>query len=658
MDQSLTTDLHDEVLRIGDWLLARTLRHPQGWSWKTIRQEGTRISWKEQDNVYNGVGGIVLFFLALYQYTRQEKYLEAARQGTRWMVDRYERESSTSFALLTGSFSLPWVLLRLHAVTQESEFLIQAQRQVASPALDQFSSSPLVEFINGTSGTLLGLMHLHAASPHDWLLVKIAQYVEALVRQIHHGRQGVYWDRGPNNVHGLCGLSHGAGGIGWVFLEVGRYFNNPAFSRIAAQAFAYEDQFYDTRFGNWYDLRRGIFTDRDEEDYRTAYAQGDLEFFTSQKDMNAWCHGAVGIGLCRLRAHQLGEGPLFPVERALEKTIRTDVEAQRWASPTLCHGSGGNAELFIEAARVLKEPHYRTLAETVAQRALRSYWERGFYPSGTQSPEEDTSLYLGTAGIGYFYLRLLSPENTPSVLLPVLDSTPHRVADASSFLRVTPEELQQRMYAPLFRRTLHHLPHPSIKGDRPSLVSWVGGLRELITSLPNDVRWQAEDAFALDVQRREVDLAIPSDTLLHYMQLRIAEDIPRLLAQEDDLLRAQSLVIDRHLALVRTPEDQSDEETPPANQNSWLLVPALDGVKAQSVTPFLHLILDVFQEERTVQQAIRYVAEALDGLSADQQAVQPLVLQQIREAIRVGFLIDPKQHPVNAHVSPLTETFV
>jgi lantibiotic modifying enzyme len=163
------------------------------------------------------------------------------------------------------------------------------------------------DLINGNSGTLLGLLHLHAASGEKWILESIDCFIRHLVDRANHGPAGLYWDRSPQLISGLFGFSHGAAGIGFVFLELGHYFQNEAFYTIARQAFLYEGYFFNQakKHKNWPDLRRGIYSDDDYREHQKAFLEGDMDFFTSGGDMNAWCHGAAGIGLSRVRAFQL-----------------------------------------------------------------------------------------------------------------------------------------------------------------------------------------------------------------------------------------------------------------------------------------------------------------------------------------------------------------
>ena len=85
---------------------------------------------------------------------------------------------------------------------------------------------------------------------------------------------------------------------------------------------------------------------------------------------------------------------------------------------SLCHGLGGNAELFLAAADLLGDERYRGVAEAVGDRGIQSVFvQRNPWPCGVLSEGETPNLMIGTAGIGYFYLRLYDSRAVPSVLL-------------------------------------------------------------------------------------------------------------------------------------------------------------------------------------------------------------------------------------------------
>ncbi|MBM3226332.1 MAG: hypothetical protein FJZ47_21420 [Candidatus Tectomicrobia bacterium] len=76
------------------------------------------------------------------------------------------------------------------------------------------------------------------------------------------------------------------------------------------------------------------------------------------------------------------------------RATRPDHPAPRYI---LCHGVGGDAELLLEAARVLGEPALQALALQAAYSAVADRRQRGGYLSGlthTAGALEDLSLFL------------------------------------------------------------------------------------------------------------------------------------------------------------------------------------------------------------------------------------------------------------------------
>jgi lantibiotic modifying enzyme len=180
------------------------------------------------------------------------------------------------------------------------------------------------------------------------------------------------------------------------------------FRDAAGRAFAYEDRLFDAARGNWPDFRQ-----------RPA-GMGDAERFST-----AWCHGAPGIALARLRASQLdlqereshravAAAGLATTARALAGALRS-----KGGDTSLCHGLTGLAEILWIGGRILGEPRHCELAESATRTMLAWYAHRD-WPSGAPSHGPNPSLLLGTAGVGYWLLRLHSDGAVPSVLLPTL----------------------------------------------------------------------------------------------------------------------------------------------------------------------------------------------------------------------------------------------
>jgi lantibiotic modifying enzyme len=216
--------------------------------------------------------------------------------------------------------------------------------------------------------------------------------------------------------------------MGLALLELSAATGREDFRDGARRAFAYEDRRFDTARGNWPDLR--VF---DGEEEGAAEGNGRPPRFGT-----AWCHGAPGIALARLRALEIDPGGaaayrpaaiagLATTARAVEQALETSgVDA------TPCHGLTGLAEVLWIGGRVLGEPRYSALAVEATRQLLARHGTRGDWPSGAPSRGPNPSLMIGEAGVGYWLLRLHDSEyreqgeqgedgeRVPSVLLPGL----------------------------------------------------------------------------------------------------------------------------------------------------------------------------------------------------------------------------------------------
>jgi lantibiotic biosynthesis protein len=154
--------------------------------------------------------------------------------------------------------------------------------------------------------------------------------------------------------------------------------------RVAAEeGFRYERSCFDVERENWPDFRE----------------PGGHYLDPPPRFLTAWCHGAPGIGLSRLRAWQILGDDVYREEA--EAAIRTTLKSfGDEGSYCLCHGHAGNAELLLRASEVLGKPEYRDAAERVGVEGVEP-WRCGG-PTENETPD----LMLGLAGIGYFYLRL------------------------------------------------------------------------------------------------------------------------------------------------------------------------------------------------------------------------------------------------------------
>lgn len=670
MNEEVKRQFLNEAIRIGDELLSSAEYDKGGRFWKTmglIPGSDNDIVWHESESIYSGVSGIALFFIELYKQTKNEEYKNAAVEGMRW-VARYCADNPTDrYAFFTGRMGVPYTMIRMFDLTGDETYLEQGLH-IAKACTTFLSSTRIVDdLINGTAGTLLGLLHLHAATGEAWIVEAIDTFVGHLLRRAHHGPAGLYWDRSPQHIRGLCGFSHGAAGVGFAFLELGHYFQNEAYYWVAEQAFLYESYFFDESRKNWPDFRKGIYKPGDYEEHEKAFLEGDLAFFTRDKEMNAWCHGAAGIGLSRLRAYERLQNPLYrrEAEVAIEKTKITDLERQHsFRALVLCHGASGNAELFLEAYKTLADEQYLSWAQSVALKTLNFKREQKSYFSGySAGNREDRSLFMGNAGIGYFYLRLLVPDTVPSILMPAIESTmgEEKGSSTPSCIHVSLTAIQKTILAGLFRRTLFILEklvpekmetffdRTGLDSRRILKETFIRLIEEdLLPTLSQRKRAYVADAFTLELEKVRMDEATKSNAWLH-----IKEEVGKTRAQalvelDDSELLELSMVIAPDVRILlcswdwdlSQPESWADNLASEVEETPVLLKPSAAGIRETRLTPFVYTVLMAFCDRNQVHSVLQETMAAFEVSVEQGGLVKEAIIQQVGQLLLGGILLE------------------
>ena len=103
----------------------------------------------------------------------------------------------------------------------------------------------------------------------------------------------------------------------------------------------------------------------------------DAERFgeTPTRCMTAWCHGAPGIGLARVRslAHLDDATSRAEIATALATTLAEGFGRNH----SLCHGDLGNLEFVLQAGQRLGDPRWRLEGDRLAALILESIDHQG-----------------------------------------------------------------------------------------------------------------------------------------------------------------------------------------------------------------------------------------------------------------------------------------
>jgi type 2 lantibiotic biosynthesis protein LanM len=389
---------------VGDRLELLALRGEQDISWIGLRLT-SKDHWSLvplKMSLYDGIPGVALFLAYLGAITKQERYTALAQAALTTMRGQVERRRS-SFAWI-GAFDgwggVIYTLTHMSVLWDEPELLAEAEKlvELLPPLIEQDEN---LDIIAGAAGCIGSLLSLYRCAPSERTLAVAIQCGEHLLAKAQPMEHGIGWLPKFGGTKPLTGFSHGAAGIAWALLELAAVTGDERFQKAALDAIAYERSLFRPEVSNWPDLRDFAATlQADNNNQHTC--------------MTAWCHGAPGIGLARLRCLQHLDDT--EIRSEIDAALKTTLAHGFGGNHSLCHGDLGNLELLLQASEILDEPQWRHQVNRLAAIILESINQHGWLcgiPLGVESP----GLMTGLAGIGYELLRLAEPKLVPSVLV-------------------------------------------------------------------------------------------------------------------------------------------------------------------------------------------------------------------------------------------------
>jgi lantibiotic modifying enzyme len=372
-------------------------------------------------DVYGGTAGIARFLSHLQQLQPDPVWQELLTGAVNHVLgDERARRGPASYAYYAGTVGLADTLLGLGEQHDRPDWTAAGWEQLAR-ACAQPPQEFEIDVIAGVAGALPVLLRWLRQKPDAaWLSEAAVRCGDFLLSRAQQGPTAWGWPALPGQP-ALTGYSHGAAGVALALLELYYVTANPAYYTAAQLGFNFERELFHPQLQNWPDLRDMAAAGVAAPAAGTPPTYGD-----------AWCHGAPGIALSRLRAWQLTGDETFrqEAELALNTTHRgiynlvTNPAGQ--GNFSLCHGLAGNADIMLEGSRVLQNDLYYQVAQAAGNYGLEKYQRPGLrWPSGVNDPSgatpgmaETPGLMLGLAGTGYFYLRLAFPQQLATELLP------------------------------------------------------------------------------------------------------------------------------------------------------------------------------------------------------------------------------------------------
>ncbi|MGV8018377.1 MAG: lanthionine synthetase LanC family protein [Ignavibacteria bacterium] len=656
-----------EAIRIADCIYNKRYEDGDGIYWKTMGlNDATRaIEFNTAENIYSGVAGIAYFYLALFKVTQNEKYLDVCKNAMKWTVKYCDNNETVMYSFITGRMGIPYVLLKLSSYCgdnfNESVFKIVKESPIF---LDSSNSS--CEYLNGVGGMIVSLIHMYDMAKEDLFLKYIDSYTRHIIDNARYNENGMHWDRSNQIIRSLTGFSHGSAGIGFVFLELYNYFRNNEFRLLAEQAFKHENAFFDEKHGNWKDLRKGMYTDPDKNKHKNSFYNKEFDFFTKPSSMNAWCHGAAGIGLSRLRAAELTNNPVY--KRDLDFCIRKVLDDFHDdycgnKSYTLCHGLFGNLDFLNDALSFVNEPDYKQEYSNIIHSVLNNLDTKNKYISGLASfagAEEDLSLFNGNAGIGYFFLRLADSSNTESILAPAVKNrfAPKKTNSDYPFEWLTTQYIKKGTVAKVFPRTLRELEESDsgilenyfsapVTEESSNLIDEFCDYITPLTVSRNPQESRMAGAYDFESLKYEIENSISSYSLVFARSVFLPE-INKNFFSDESLFLNSKIKINPDVRIAesewRWSGDSVDGNTgfsgPEKIKSYYLLSGSYKGVFEKEISLLSFSILEFFEEEKSINEVMPELLELFPGYrNKEKEEIKRLLVQQIRNLIEGNVLL-------------------
>ena len=361
-------------------------------------------------DLYGGSAGIGLALGELFGITKEKKFLDTAIgsivRSVNYINLNQARDMPLSF--FSGRLGLLYVAHQLASMAD----LPWLQREVdllLGLAESDLRVSLKLDLMGGMAGAIPVFLALAPALGHPELIDWAAALGREVCKAAEWNGAACTWKSEVSlgvPCPPLTGLAHGGSGYAFALLELYSVTQDPVFLKTGRGAFGYEDALFDSTSGNWPDLRP----------FNTG-SEGS-------RFVTAWCHGAAGIALARLRAMATDPAHRETHEKYARVAVRSTIEsldrmmARSRADTTLCHGISGLCEILALASGPLRNPNLLQLAKETGEQLVRNY-AYGNWPSGTHDGGPNPSLMLGSSGLIHHFLRICDPDIPPILLLGI-----------------------------------------------------------------------------------------------------------------------------------------------------------------------------------------------------------------------------------------------
>ncbi|MDO4338237.1 MAG: type 2 lanthipeptide synthetase LanM [Eubacteriales bacterium] len=335
--------LKEQIQEIVTWICENAVVAGEDIQWIGLQFCG-RERWRlvpSEMYLYSGISGIVLFlseYLRIFKHSKAQEIFDLSVKKMMRYTDglevRRNCEVTRKTGLIDGESSFISIYLYLYKLTGKNSYLRYAEKHFYGIQYDLLKDTGY-DYLSGNAGAVIAILELYRITKNQSYLDLAVQTEETL------------WSRRQENEHGcgwklehmqkpLAGMAHGNSGFLMAYADLYQVSGDVRYLKKIHSLLEYEDSLYSEEAGNWIDLRES------EQETHT---------------MNAWCHGAPGILLSRLKLESIldSEKVSTDIRRASQALFTGEYGGQI----CLCHGLAGNLLIMQKYLEVHDSPEFK-----------------------------------------------------------------------------------------------------------------------------------------------------------------------------------------------------------------------------------------------------------------------------------------------------------
>ena len=387
------------------WIRRSRIETKNGVTWPADPLKPSSVRY----DLYNGMPGVVLFYLELYYATGDKKWLDEAKLGANELESQLPAMSAAQSAgLYEGLGGAVFVLEETHRATGEGRYrdsarkalgMIHSLAQRSASGASWAGPSATNDIISGTAGIGLLLLwadHMMDDAPSRTLALAAGRHLLAAGTP---DKGGTKWAVGGNITNLYPNFSHGTAGVAYFLATLLKATGDNSFMAASLSGAKYLEDVANTEASGF-------------KVFHHEPGGEDLYYLS-------WCHGPAGTTRLFRRLAQITKRPKWDdlVRAGARATIAMGVPEKQspgyWNNISQCCGNCGVGEFFIDLQRYMPASEYpdmiaRVRANTLSRSTADADGLKWIQAENRVSPDvvvAQTGYMQGAAGVGSFYLH-------------------------------------------------------------------------------------------------------------------------------------------------------------------------------------------------------------------------------------------------------------